>query len=97
MRIPATPITLAIIEAFGEPVALTSANAHGQPAARTRNEVSAYFPQGLAHVIDDGPSPIGVPSTIVSLKDSSRIHVLREGAVTEDEILDCLRHFEGLD
>ena len=41
MRIPAVDVTRAVIERFGRPVALTSANVHGEAPAMNASEAPA--------------------------------------------------------
>ena len=63
VRIPAWPPALALAAATG-PLVSTSANPHGQPAAKNVQQIRDYFPQGLDGLLDqpcgpaDGPSPI---------------------------------------
>lgn len=62
------------------PLALTSANRSGEPAATTANtglEVDA--------VLDTGPSREKIPSTILLVKDG-KIKCLREGALKADAL-----------
>ena len=62
-------------ESFNQPLALTSANKSGEPAATTADtglEVDA--------VLDDGPSREKIPSTILLVKDGV-IKCLRPGAL----------------
>ena len=96
MRIPATEVTRAVIERFGRPVVLTSANVHGEAPAMNASQVMSTFADSIAVVVSASQVPLGIPSTIISLTDPSSITVLREGAVSEREVLDCLRHFQGL-
>ena len=67
-------------ESFDYPLALTSANKSGEPAATTAQtglEVDA--------VLDLGPSREKVPSTILLVKDGT-IKCLREGALKADAL-----------
>lgn len=62
------------------PLALTSANKSGEPAA-----VTADTGLEVESVLDDGPSREKVPSTILLVKDG-KIKCLREGALKADAL-----------
>jgi L-threonylcarbamoyladenylate synthase len=51
LRVTNHPVAAALCEAFGGAIVSTSANPHGEPAARDGDEVAAYFPQGLAEIL----------------------------------------------
>lgn len=76
VRVPDAPWALALAEHFG-PITATSANRHGEPAARTAREAEAV--PGVDCVVDGGPLP-GTPSTIVDATGAEP-KVLRQGAV----------------
>ena len=62
------------------PLAVTSANRSGQPSPRTATEVMAQLEGRIAALVDGGPCPGGVPSTILDCTaDPPR--VLRVGAI----------------
>ena len=65
------------------PLAVTSANLHGEPTPATAHEVALMFPN-LSLVIDGGPLP-GRASTVVDITGPSVI-VLREGPISADQI-----------
>jgi len=85
-RLPAHEFTRAVIEACGEPLWLSSVNRTGEPPQVDARAIAASFGEHLAHVVDDGPSPIGMASTIVR-QLGSKLEVLREGILTADEVL----------
>jgi L-threonylcarbamoyladenylate synthase len=85
LRMPDHPTALAIIAAAGGALATTSANRSGQPAATSAGEALAALGHQAALVIDDGPSPGGVHSTVVAI-DYGKLSLLREGAIPFDEI-----------
>ena len=89
LRVPDQATTRAIIAAFGRPVALTSANRHGEAPATSASAIETHFPEGLAVVVDGGASQLGVPSTLVALERDGAWRVLRAGAVTEAEVRAC--------
>jgi L-threonylcarbamoyladenylate synthase len=66
------------------PLAVTSANRHGEPTPVTAAEVAEQLP-GVDLVIDGGRCPGGVASTVVDLL-GDRPKVLRSGPVDEETI-----------
>ena len=91
VRVPDQEQARAVIARFGRAVALTSANAHGEPEARSAEEVAATFGVQVAAIVDGGPSSIGEPSTIVALADSEAPKILRRGALSESQVLEALK------
>jgi L-threonylcarbamoyladenylate synthase len=89
LRIPDHPLALALIEAAGGALATTSANRSGKPAATNAREAYEALAHQAALVIDDGPSPGGVNSTVIAV-DGERITILREGAITAGELPETL-------
>ena len=86
LRDPASKVVEAILAELGEPLAQTSANLHGCPAATC---VAELAPQILAEadlVLDAGAAPLAVPSTIVDCTGASP-RVLREGAIPATDVL----------
>lgn len=82
VRVPAHPIARALLEQTG-PLAVTSANASGEPPATTYEEACALA-QDL--VCLDGGTCDGVPSTVLTLVGEPR--VLRQGGL---DLTDWLR------
>ena len=85
VRLPDLPLTQQIIAAVGAPVAATSANRSGQPDALTAGEVMAQLQGRIAAVVDGGPSPGGVPSTILDCTTEFP-RVLRVGAISVEAL-----------
>ncbi len=96
VRIPDHPVCLELVERVGRPLAVTSANLSGQPTPRTAQEVAAQLGPNLPLVLDGGPSPSTVPSTIVDLSaDPPR--VLRVGVISPDVLREYLPNLVGPD
>ena len=75
------------------PVLQSSANHAGGPDARRLEDVPAAIRQAADLVLDGGELP-GTPSTVVDLREYERNRdwaILREGAVTRDEVRARLR------
>ena len=89
VRAPDHALARGIIRAAGGAVAVTSANASGEPAAVLATDTAA-FPGGMPDlIVDAGPSPIGIPSTVIELS-ASGFRILRQGALSADTIAAAL-------
>lgn len=86
LRLPAHDFTREVIAACGEPLWLSSCNRNGEPPLRDSQAIEQAFGSDLAHLVDDGPSPLGVASTIVRAA-GAKLEVLREGILSRDEVL----------
>jgi L-threonylcarbamoyladenylate synthase len=85
VRLPGLPLTRRLIRAARVPLTGTSANRSGWSPARSAREVQEQFPFVSLAVLDGGPSPGNLPSTIVDLTGEPRI--AREGVVPGQAIL----------
>ena len=91
LRVPDHAVPRALARALG-PIPLTSANLSGAPDARDADEVVRQLGTAVAIVLDDGPSPGGVPSTVVRFAaGTGRPELLREGALPFEAILAAAR------
>jgi L-threonylcarbamoyladenylate synthase len=77
-----------LLELVG-PLTGTSANRTGAPPARTAREVEQVFGEEVDLIIDAGPTPGGLPSTVVEAGD--QLHIVREGALARGAIEAALR------
>ncbi|CAN5159538.1 hypothetical protein BH24ACT1_BH24ACT1_04820 [soil metagenome] len=84
LRRPASPVPVALAATVG-PLAVTSANRHGEATPATAAEVVTQLGDRVAVVLDGGPCE-GLASTIVSCLDGE-LRVLREGAIASSRIL----------
>jgi L-threonylcarbamoyladenylate synthase len=80
VRIPDFHLARALMRLTG-PLAATSANRSGQPSSITASDVMTQLGGRIAAVLDGGPCPGGIPSTVVDCV-SSPPRVVREGAVS---------------
>ncbi|MCM1109732.1 MAG: L-threonylcarbamoyladenylate synthase [Clostridium sp.] len=78
IRIPASPVALALAEALGNPLLTTSVPLPAEEASDP-DAVSLTFAATVPLMIDGGHTP-GVPTTVVDLSDSSSPSIVREGA-----------------
>lgn len=86
LRAPAHPLARALIKAFGGPIAAPSANRSGHVSATTAEHVKADLGDRVDLIIDAGPCPIGLESTIVAVDEAGAATLLRPGAVPRAEI-----------
>jgi L-threonylcarbamoyladenylate synthase len=80
LRMPDHPWTLKLLKAAGGALAVTSANQSGHPDPITAADVQRELGGRLPVIIDGGPCPGGVASTIVDVSGPTP-RVLREGAI----------------
>jgi len=90
LRVPAARIPVAVVRAAGVPLTATSANISGAAECTTADGVRQQLGDFIPVIVDGGPSPRSVASTIVDLTDPSGWRVLREGAIPGQEISDFL-------
>lgn len=80
LRSPANQVVQDILRMLAGPIALTSANASGDPDATTAGGVVEAIGEKLSLVLDDGPARYGQPSSVVRVSGND-LEVLREGVV----------------
>jgi L-threonylcarbamoyladenylate synthase len=84
VRVPSHPLARAILAAFGRPVVAPSANRSGHVSPTTAQHVLADLRGRIELVVDGGPTPMGLESTIVACLDGALL--LRPGALPRAEI-----------
>ena len=89
IRVPSHPVARALLDVSGCPVAAPSANRSGHVSATTAEHVAADLGDYVDIILDDGPSPLGLESTIVDARGSNAI-VLRHGAITIEAIAEVV-------
>mgnify|MGYP000084106161 CR=1 FL=1 len=98
LRVPDHKIALALLEETG-PLAVSSANLTGEPAATTATAAQEYLGKSVSVYLDAGPSPKGEASTILDLTGvtdsydddanlitTGKIRIVREGALNFEQI-----------
>ncbi|MBI3998596.1 MAG: threonylcarbamoyl-AMP synthase [Armatimonadetes bacterium] len=85
VRMPAHPVALALIRAAGCPVAAPSANRSGRPSPTTARHVQADLGERIDVILDAGPTPLGVESTVLDLTGATPT-VLRPGGLTVETL-----------
>lgn len=89
LRCPDHPLTLELIEKSGLPMAAPSANPSGEPSPKNADCVLGYFDGKIDAVLDGGECGIGRESTLILLS-TKPFKILRQGALSDDEISDAL-------
>ncbi|MFM8267754.1 MAG: L-threonylcarbamoyladenylate synthase [Ilumatobacteraceae bacterium] len=89
VRVPAHPATLELLERFGGGLAAPSANRFGHVSPTTVAHVLADLGDVVDVVLDGGPCPIGVESTIVDCSVDPP-QILRPGGIPTEEIEELL-------
>jgi L-threonylcarbamoyladenylate synthase len=84
VRMPLHPVTLDLLRRTG-PMAVSSANRHGLPAATTADEAQEQLGEAISVYLDGGPCADNVPSTILDLTGSVP-KMLRAGALSVDDL-----------
>ena len=97
LRMPDHKIALALLEEVG-PMAVSSANLTGEPAATTCQQAEAYLGESVQVYLDGGNSPKGEASTILDLtsvvdtyvdgklETTGKIRLVRAGALSAEKI-----------
>jgi L-threonylcarbamoyladenylate synthase len=84
VRVPAHPLAHALLDAFAAPVVAPSANRSGHVSPTTAAHVLADLRGRIDIVLDGGPCPVGVESTIMSCLAEPTL--LRPGGVAREQI-----------
>lgn len=96
VRVPAHRLFRRLLQLAGLPLAAPSANPFGYVSPTTAEHVRRGLGKKIAHILDGGPSGIGVESTIVDLRDPARPRVLRPGAISREALAAALGRKVGL-
>jgi L-threonylcarbamoyladenylate synthase len=85
LRAPAHPVAQALLAAAQLPIAAPSANRSGRVSPTTAAHVEAELGERPAMILDAGPCPLGIESTVVSAIDGE-VGLLRLGALPREAI-----------
>ncbi len=86
LRAPAHAMARELLAAFGGPVVAPSANRSGHVSATTAQHAAADLGDTVELILDAGPAPVGLESTIVAIDAEGAATLLRSGAVTREAI-----------
>jgi L-threonylcarbamoyladenylate synthase len=85
IRVPSHPIALELIRRAGVPIAAPSANRFTEISPTTAEHVRASLGDRVDLILDGGPCPVGIESTVVSLVRHPP-EVLRPGMISKEEL-----------
>jgi len=85
LRVPAHPVAQALLAAAKLPIAAPSANRSGRISPTTAAHVAAELDDRPAMILDGGPCPIGIESTVIAVLGGTPA-LLRPGAVPREAI-----------
>lgn len=85
LRVPAHPVALELLRAFGGGIAAPSANRFGKVSPTTAAHVRAELGDDVDLILDGGPCAVGIESTIVDLSGAAP-RILRPGAISRAQI-----------
>jgi L-threonylcarbamoyladenylate synthase len=89
MRQSKAPVIAKLLELMEQPLIATSANMSGHPTCKSGIEVFGTMDGRVDLVLDGGACP-GAGNTTVDITEPYW-KLIREGAITEQEIADCLQ------
>lgn len=92
-RMPDNHLTLSLIKKTGLPLVGPSANISGKPSPTTAEHVLHDLSGKIAGVLDDGPTKVGVESTVLDMTTVPPM-ILRPGAVTKEDLEKVIRDVE---
>ena len=93
LRVPEAAIARAVVAGLGLPITATSANLRGMPECTSCDHVFEQLFDQIPLIVDGGPTPRTVPTTIVDLSGGGHSWmILREGAIPTHEIALTLQH-----
>lgn len=82
VRVPAHPVALALLERSGLALAAPSANRFGRTSPTRVEHVRAELGGRIRFILDGGPAPVGVESTIVAPDPEGGLVLLRPGGIS---------------
>lgn len=89
VRIPDNPLLLQILQAFGGPAAITSANLSGEPPATSPEEIDIELTSRIDMIVEGGKTPGPMPSTVYDISVSPP-RVRRQGVISAETLAEEL-------
>ena len=85
VRVPDHPVGHGLLAAAGRPLAAPSANLSGALSPTTADHVAAAFGGEVPMILDGGPCPVGLESTVLDLSGTDPV-MLRPGGVAAADL-----------
>jgi len=89
IRCPRHPLTLELLQKINFPLAAPSANPFGYVSPTRPEHVSEQLGDRISYILDGGPCPVGIESTIVGFEEDQTI-VYRLGGLSLESIEDAI-------
>lgn len=86
LRMPSNTVALSLIREAGLPIAAPSANRSGRPSPTSAKTVEDDLGDAVDLILDDGPTTIGLESTVVDATKQGGVTILRPGGVSREEL-----------
>ena len=86
-RIPNHRLTLKLLHALNFPLVAPSANLFGALSPSTACHVQKGIGHKISYILDGGPCAVGLESTIIKIENETEIKVLRQGGISEEELI----------
>lgn len=91
LRLPADQDVRAVIRELKSPMSATSANIHNSEPLNSCREIEAAFGKDIDLIIEADSKIYSKSSTVVNLGSDGKVSVLREGDISEEELLDTAK------
>ena len=85
VRIPQHPLTQQLLAAVDFPLAAPSANPSGYVSPTKASHVAEQLGDKVPYILDGGPCPVGIESTIVGI-NRNQIIVYRWGGISQEQL-----------
>ena len=85
-RVPNNQLALDLIAKAGVPLVGPSANTSGRPSPTTAAHVFHDLAGKIAGILDDGPTEVGLESTVLDLTSEIPV-ILRPGLITQEQLM----------
>ena len=80
IRLPGDKVARTLLSQAGGPIVASSANSAGMAPAYTAEQTADYLNEKISLILDNGPSRIQKPSTVVKISNND-IEIIREGII----------------
>jgi len=87
IRIPNQTLTLKLLHNLDFPLVAPSANPFGALSPSLPDHVQNGLGEKIPYILDGGPCAVGLESTIVRIINTKQIMVLRQGGISEEELM----------
>lgn len=93
LRVPAHPLTQALLREIDFPLAAPSANPFGYISPTRAEHVERQLGLKVPYILDGGPCTVGVESTIISVSGKV-VQILRPGKISFQDIQNVVPHLD---